>query len=80
MSTLLASPAAVNSDPRYLDRVAEALECRLERQIRNLQLEFLPEGLVLYGQAPCYYTRAWAQEQAEAFSGLPVLCNNIIVN
>ena len=79
MSTLLASPAAA-ADSRYADRVAEALECRLERQIRNLQLEFLPEGLVLFGQAPCYYTRAWAQEQAEAFTGLPVLCNNIVVS
>lgn len=80
MSTLLAAPASAEIDARYLDRVAEALECRLERQIRNLRLEFLPEGLVLYGQAPCYYTRAWAQEQAEAFTGMPVLGNNIAVN
>lgn len=78
MSTLLAS-AAPPADLRRLHELVELLECRLERQVHNLRLEFLPEGLVISGQAPCYYTRRWAQEEAESLTGRVVLCNNIVV-
>jgi hypothetical protein len=77
MSTLaLAAPPA---DLHQLHLLTEMLECRLERQVHNLRLEVVPGGLALYGQAPCYYVRRWAEEEAEALTGLPVLGNNIDV-
>lgn len=77
MSTLLASAPALT--PEECSYLAEVVACRLDRQIRNLQVEFLPSGIVLEGVAPCYYTRTWAEEQAENLTGRPVLCNNIRV-
>lgn len=79
MPTTLSRPAPqLDADERIY--LSEVLACRLDRQIRNLHVEFLLDGLVLDGQAPCYYTRRWAEEEAEQLTGLPVLFNNIVIS
>jgi hypothetical protein len=43
------------------------VQARTGRQIRNLDIELLPEGVVLRGQAMSYYVKQLAQQGVREF-------------
>lgn len=47
--------------------------------VRNLRVVIVEQGVVLEGQAACYYAKQLAQHAAMAVTGLPLLANRIEV-
>ena len=48
--------------PELRVELANRVLARTGRQVRNLDVELLPEGVVLHGQAMSYYVKQLAQQ------------------
>jgi hypothetical protein len=48
--------------PELRVELANRVLARTGRQVRNLDVELLPEGVVLHGQAMSYYAKQLAQQ------------------
>lgn len=64
------------------DRVAELelhIQCRLGRQVRDLRLIVVAQGVILRGFASTYYAKQLAQHAVMNAAGLPIAANEIQV-
>jgi hypothetical protein len=55
------------------------IQNRLGRHVRNLQVKFQHNGLVIHGRADTYYAKQLAQHAVMEASTLPILANAIEV-
>jgi hypothetical protein len=62
-----------------LARVEEHVRCRLTGLLRDFQLVFRDNGLVLRGQVHTYYAKQLAQHAVMEASTLPILGNEMEV-
>jgi hypothetical protein len=63
-----------------LDRIEERVRCRLTGLLRDFQLVFRDQGLVLRGHAHTYYAKQLAQHAVMEASGLPIRANEMEVS
>jgi hypothetical protein len=61
------------------DRLASLVRRRSYGRVRNLRLELRAGGVVLRGQAQCYYVKQLAQQAVLEAGVLPLLANEIEV-
>jgi hypothetical protein len=60
--------------------VEEHVRCRLTGLVRDFQLVFRDQGLVLRGRAPTYYAKQLAQHAVMEASSLPIRANEMEVS
>jgi hypothetical protein len=60
--------------------IEEHVRCQLLGRVRDFQLVFLDDGLVLRGHVHTYYGKQLAQHAVLATTDLPILANEIEVS
>lgn len=63
-----------------LARIEEHVRCRLAGLVRDFQLVFRDQGLVLCGRVRTYYAKQLAQHAVMEASSLPIRANEIEVS
>ena len=63
-----------------LERIEEHVRCRLTGLLRDFQLVFCDEGLVLRGHVHTYYAKQLAQHAVMEASSLPIRANEMEVS
>jgi hypothetical protein len=53
----------VSASPQLQHELEIRVQARTGRRVRNLAIEFIPEGVVLRGRAVSYYVKQLAQEE-----------------
>jgi len=66
--------------PEILARIEEHVRCRLTGRVRDIQLVFRDQGLVLRGHVHTYYAKQLAQHAVMEASGLPIRANEMEVS